>query len=275
MRRLMTSIAIGTLILGGLTSLGVATASAAPAITVTPSTGLLNGSSVAVAGSGFVANETLYALECINDGAATNATDCDTSTVSIATSSATGTFSTTVKVVAGTIVGTSTCGTSSTDLSSCAIAVSTNPPSADAALMPITFALPTTTTTTTTIATATTTTTAPPVKIGPRKFHVAPVAGLKNGSRVRVWGTGFKPRDQVYVVECLATSKSQAGCDLKTLKPVRITATGVLPSFRFKVVAGKIGTGTCGTKASNLKSCAISVANASKGDSARARIAFK
>ena len=283
MRRLMTSIAIGTLILGGLTSLGVATASAAPAITATPSTGLLNGSSVAVAGTGFVANETLYALECINDGAATNATDCDTSTVSIATSSATGTFSTTVKVVTGTIAGTTTCGTSSTDLSSCAIAVSTNPPSADAALIPITFALPTTTTTTTTTTPgttttttpATTTTTAPPVKIGPRKFHVAPVAGLKNRSSVRVWGTGFKPRDQVYVVECLATSKSQAGCDLKTLKPVRITAAGVLPSFRFRVVAGKIGTGTCGTKASNLKSCAISVANASKGDSARVRITFK
>jgi hypothetical protein len=122
---------------------------------------------------------------------------------------------------------------------------------------------------------ATTTTTTPPVKIGPRKFHVAPVAGLKNGSSVRVWGTGFKPHDQVYVVECLATSKSQAGCDLKTLKPVKITATGVLPSFRMKVVAGKIGNGTCGTKASNLKSCAISVANATKGDSAQVRITFK
>jgi hypothetical protein len=131
--------------------------------------------------------------------------------------------------------------------------------------MPITFSLPS----------PTTTTTAPPVKIGPRKFHVAPVANLKNGTSVRVWGTGFTPRDEVYVVECLATSKSQAGCDLKTLHPVKITATGVLTSFRFKVVAGKIGTGSCGTTKANLKSCALSVANAAKGDSAQVRISFK
>ncbi len=267
MRRIMTGIATATLILGGLTSLGLATTASAagPAIVVTPSTGLVNGQSVSVTGSGFMDNETLYALECINDGASTNETDCDTATVNIATTSATGTFTTSITLVAGTIAGTSTCGTSASDLSACAIVVSTNPPSADAALAPITFAMPV----------ATTTTTTPPVKIGPRKFHVAPVAGLKNGSSVRVWGTGFKPHDQVYVVECLATSKSQAGCDLKTLKPVKITATGVLPSFRMKVVAGKIGNGTCGTKASNLKSCAISVANATKGDSAQVRITFK
>ena len=63
--------------------------------------------------------------------------------------------------------------------------------------------------------------------------------------------------------------------DLKTLKPVKITASGVLPAFRFKVVAGRIGTGSCGTKTSNLKSCAISVANATKGDSGQVRITFK
>jgi hypothetical protein len=266
----MTSIAIGTLILGGLTSLGIATTASAagPTIQLAPSTGLQNGSAVVVTGSGFQDNETLYSLECINLGASTNETDCDTSTVAIATTSATGTFTATVTVVAGTIAASatpSTCGTSATDLTNCAIVVSTNPPSADAALAPITFALPA----------PTTTTTAPPVKIGPRRFHVAPVAGLKNGSSVKVWGTGFKPHDQVYVVECLATSKSQAGCDLKTLHPVKITATGVLPAFHFKVVAGKIGTGTCGTTAKNLKSCAISVANASKGDSGQVRITFK
>jgi len=272
MRRFMTSIAIGTLILGGLTSLGLATTASAatPAITVTPSTGLQNGNAVAVAGTGFMDNETVYALECVDAGAATAQTDCDTSTVAVATTSATGTFSTSVTVVTGTISSTATvttCGTSSTDLTNCAIVVSTNPPSSDAALFPITFALPSPTTTTTT--------TTLPAKIGPRKFHVAPVKNLKNGSKVRVSGTGFKPGDQVYVIECLATSTSEAGCDLKTLHPVKITAKGVLPAFNFKVLTGKIGTGTCGTKASNLRSCSISVANASKGDSARTRISFK
>ena len=272
MRRFMTSIAIGTLILGGLTSLGLATAASAagPTIQLTPSTGLQGGTAVSVSGSGFQANETLYALECINLGASTNQTDCDTNTVAIATTSATGTFTTSVTVVTGTIASTatpSTCGTSSTDLTNCAIVVSTNPPSADAALAPITFALPTTTTTTTT--------TTIPVNHGPRRFHVAPTTKLKNGSKVKVSGTGFKPGDHVYVVECLANSTSQSGCDLSTLHPVTITGSGVLRAFNFKVVTGKIGNGTCGTKASNLKSCSLSVANASKGDSARVRIAFK
>ncbi|HUZ42549.1 MAG TPA: neocarzinostatin apoprotein domain-containing protein [Acidimicrobiales bacterium] len=259
----MTSIAIGALVLGGLASFGVVSASAAgPTITATPSTGLQNGSVVTVAGTGFMDNETVYALECL--ATAKSQIDCDLSTASATMTSATGTFSTAVTVATGTIAGTTTCGTSSTDLSNCAIVVSTNPPTADQAIAPITFAMPTTTTTTTI-----------PVKVGPRRFHVSPVSGLVNRSLVRVWGTGFKPHDQVYVVECLKTSKSQAGCDLKTLKPVRITASGVLPSFKFRVVAGKIGKGFCGTKLSNLKSCAISVGNATKGDSAQVRIAFK
>jgi hypothetical protein len=271
MKRFITSIAIGVMILGGVAVMGAATASAAgPTITVTPNTALTNGQAVSVSGTGFQNNETLYALECINLGTATNQTDCDTSTVAIAMTSGTGTFTTSVTLVTGTISATaspSTCGTSATDLTNCAIVVSTNPPSADAAISPITFAMPS--------ATTTTTTTTLPVNHGPRTLHVSPSTKLKNGSKVKVSGTGFKAGDHVFVVECLATSKSQAGCDLKTLKAVTITGSGVLRSFSFKVVTGKIGNGFCGTKASNLKSCSISVANISKGDSGRVRIAFK
>ena len=92
MRRLMTSIAIGTLILGGLTSLGVATASAAgPSITVTPNTGLVAGQAVAITGSGFMDNEAVYALQCT--AAAASEADCDLSTATPGTTSATGTLS--------------------------------------------------------------------------------------------------------------------------------------------------------------------------------------
>jgi len=261
MRRFMTSIAIGALALGGLSSLGAATASAAgPVITVTPNTALTAGQTVSVVGTGYTPGLTLYALECL--ATATSITGCDTSTATPVTESATGTFTQAFVVVTGT-VGSGTCGTTSSDLT-CIIEVA-DQAQTNTAAAPITFAMPVATTTTTTL----------PVKIGPRKFHVAPVKNLKNGSKVHVSGTGFKPGDQVYVIECLATSTSEAGCDLKTLHPVKITAKGVLPAFNFKVVTGKIGTGTCGTKASNLKSCSISVANASKGDSARTRIAFK
>jgi hypothetical protein len=257
----MTSIAIGALALGGLASLGVATASAAtPAITVTPNTALTGGETVSVVGSGYTPGLTLFAIECV--ATATSITGCDTASATPVTESATGTFTQPFIVVTGT-VGSGTCGTTSTDLT-CIVEVA-DQAQTNTAAAPITFATPV----------ATTTTTTPPVKIGPRRFHVAPVKNLRNGSKVRVSGTGFKPGDQVYVIECLATSTSEAGCDLKTLHPVKITAKGVLSAFNFKVVTGKIGTGTCGTKASNLKSCSISVANASKGDSARTRIAFK
>jgi hypothetical protein len=262
MRRMITSMAIGVMVLGGFASLGIASATAAtPTITAAPSTALTNGESVTVTGSGFIANEAVYALECL--ATATTAAGCDTSTVSAVTTSATGTFTTAVTVATGTVGG-GTCGTSSTDLTACAISVSTNPPSADEATTPITFALPS----------PTTTTTKPPIKVGPRRLHVAPTVNLRNGSSIRISGTGFKPHDQVYIVECLATSKSQAGCDLKTLRPVKISATGVLGAVTIKVITGKIGNGTCGTTAKNLKSCSISVANASKGDSARVRISF-
>lgn len=261
MRRIMTSIAMGALVLGGLASLGAATASAAgPAITVTPNTALVGGQTVSVVGTGYTPGLTLYAIECL--ATATSITGCDTSSATLVTESATGTFTQAFVVVAG-VVGSGTCGTTSSDLT-CIVEVA-DQAQTNSAAAPITFALPS----------PTTTTTSPPVKIGPRRFHVAPVTGLKNGSKVRVSGTGFKPGDQVFVIECLATSTTEAGCDIKTLHPVKITARGVLPAFNFKVLTGKIGTGTCGTKPSNLKSCSISVGNAAKGDSARTRITFK
>lgn len=265
MRRFITSIAIGVLVLGGIAAMGAAAASAAgPSITITPSTALTNGETVSIVGTGYVAADSLYALECL--ATATSVTGCDTGTAVPITASATGTFTQAFNVKTETSIGGGSCGTSATDLSNCIVEVA-NTGDTDAGAAPIAFALP--------VATTTTTTTTVPVNHGPRKFHVAPTTGLKNGSKVKVSGTGFKVGDHVYVVECLATSTSQAGCDLKTLKAVTITGSGVLRSFSFKVVTGKIGNGTCGTKASNLKSCSLSVANASKGDSARVRIAFK
>jgi hypothetical protein len=264
MKRFITSIALGAMILGGIAVMGAATASAAgPSITITPNTALTNGASVSIVGTGFTNGDSLNILQCLAD--AVGIAGCNTSNIVSFTASSTGTFTESFAVTTGTI-GNGTCGTSSTDLTACVLEVS-NVAATDSANAPITFATP--------VASTTTTTTTTPVNHGPRKFHVAPTTGLKNGSKVKVSGTGFKVGDHVYVVECLATSTSQAGCDLKTLKAVTITGSGVLRSFSFKVVTGKIGNGSCGTKKSNLKSCSISVANASKGDSARVRIAFK
>lgn len=263
MRRIATGIAAITMVLGGLGAYGITAASAAgPAITITPNTALTAGQTVSVVGTGYAPGLTLFAIECL--ASATSITGCDLATATPVTESATGTFTQPFKVVTGP-VGSGTCGTSASDLT-CIVEVA-DQAQTNSAAAPITFALPVTTTTTTT-------TTPPPTK-KPRKFVVAPVTNLKNGSVLHVSGTGFKANEQLYAVECLWTSKGQAGCDLKTLHPVKTTASGRIPAFTFKVVTGKIGNGTCGTNKSNLKSCDVSIATISKGDAAKIRIAFK
>jgi ABC-type sugar transport system substrate-binding protein len=110
---------------------------------------------------------------------------------------------------------------------------------------------------------------------GHQLLVVRPASALKSGQSVKVSGSGFIPNDHLNVVECLVGATSSAQCDHKTLKAVTISATGVLRSTTFKVVTGKIGTGSCGTTTSNLRHCAISVANATKGDSKVVGITFK
>lgn len=104
---------------------------------------------------------------------------------------------------------------------------------------------------------------------------VSPNVDLTNGQAVKVSGSGFKPGDQVYLVECLRTSTGQGGCDIATATPVTISSSGVLPSTTFNVVTGTVGTGSCGTSSSNLNACDISAGNASGGDSTSAPITFK
>ena len=103
---------------------------------------------------------------------------------------------------------------------------------------------------------------------------VSPSRSLTNKKIIKVSGTGFKAKDQVYITECQVTAKGQAGCDINLAIAVEISATGVLPLTRFKVATGVIGNGKCGTTAANLWKCAISVGNFSGGDTASARISF-
>jgi len=106
------------------------------------------------------------------------------------------------------------------------------------------------------------------------KLVVTPSTGLKNHSSVTVSGTGFKPKDSVYITECQANAKGEAGCNIDTAVPVTITSKGLLPKTKFKVITGTIGNGKCGTAASNLKKCAVSAGNVSGGDSAVFKITF-
>jgi hypothetical protein len=109
------------------------------------------------------------------------------------------------------------------------------------------------------------------------KLLVKPATGLKNHEMVVISGTGFKPGDTVFLVECLRTAKGQAGCRTPAPFPpsVTITAKGILRATHFKVVTGKVGNGTCGTKKTNLNKCDLSAGNAVGGDSATYPIVFK
>jgi len=106
------------------------------------------------------------------------------------------------------------------------------------------------------------------------KLVVTPSTGLTNHKTVTVSGTGFKPKDSVYITECQANAKGEAGCDIDTAVPVTITSKGLLPKTKFKLVTGTIGNGKCGTAAANLRKCAVSAGNISGGDSAVFKIVF-
>lgn len=94
-----------------------------PGVSVTPSTGLANGGTVSITGSGFTPADSLYAVECLET--ATSEAGCDVNTATPITASATGTLPATTFKVASGAVGTGTCGTSAANYDSCIIEVAT------------------------------------------------------------------------------------------------------------------------------------------------------
>jgi Neocarzinostatin family len=96
-------------------------------------------------------------------------------------------------------------------------------------------------------------------------LHVTPDSGLRGGEVVSVSGTGFTPRDQLFLVECLASAGSQSGCATATATLVKASSTGSFTAKRFRTHVGQIGNGKCGT----------TTANANGGDTASASISFK
>ncbi|MGD0055181.1 MAG: neocarzinostatin apoprotein domain-containing protein [Acidimicrobiales bacterium] len=109
------------------------------------------------------------------------------------------------------------------------------------------------------------------------KVVVKPALNLHNGETVVVSGSGFKAGDTVYIVECLIKAKGQAGCNTGSGIPpyATVSSTGTFSGVKIKVTTGKVGNGTCGTKASNLKACAVSVGNATGGDTGVGPITFR
>jgi hypothetical protein len=250
MKRLVSGIAVVVMVLSGASLAGTVVASAAatsvPSISISPSTGLTNNEQVTITGTGFAPSEAnLVALEC--NATATTAAGCNTSALDPITVSATGTFTSTFYVTTGTI-GNGSCGTTAAD-AACLISVGNSSTGTVVTYSLISFAT------------------------GPGVV-VSPATNLANGASVAITGSGFTPGLSVYAVECLATSTTEAGCDTGTATPIAVSSTGTLPSTSFKVVAGTIGNGTCGTSTTNYDGCVIEVATITGTDRGVASIDF-
>ena len=114
-----------------------AAAKAKPSLTVTPSVGLHNGTTVKITGKGFKAKDQLYIVECLR--VATGQGGCSTSVLVPVVVNARGAFpAVKFKVFTGT-VGKGKCGTSAATLKSCALSAG-NASGGDTASAPIVFA---------------------------------------------------------------------------------------------------------------------------------------
>lgn len=194
-----------------------------PAITVAPNTGLNNGDTVSVTGSGFAASEGLSIVEC----SALSATGCDTGNVVTATTGADGSLAATAFVVHSGAIGDGTCAAGS---SSCFL-LATNAAHSELVQATLGFAAP------------------------PPTVTVTPTAGIKDGDTVTVHGAGYTPSAPIAILEC--SGLSQATCNIGGLVSATAAADGTVDGS-IVVHTGAIGTGTCAASSSN---CLIAVAN--------------
>ena len=109
---------------------------------------------------------------------------------------------------------------------------------------------------------------------GKPSIKVSPAKGLKNNQSIQISGSGFTPKDSLYIVQCLVTAKGQADCNTAGAVPTTVDASGKFTKTAFVVVTGKIGTKTCGTSKADAKNCDISVGNITGGDSTALPISF-
>lgn len=255
-KRVISTVAGIALIVGGLgMTAGVLSASATtltvPTISISPSIGLTNGQTVTITGSGFEPNEaSLNAVECNPTALVVGAAGCNIG-INPITPNADGDFTASFTVATGAVgtgAGAGTCGTSATD-ATCFISIGSTATDSNVAGATISFAS------------------------GPG-VEITPSTGLKDGSSVTITGSGFADGDSLVAVECLDTATTPAGCDTSSAQGITATSTGALPPTTYKVVAGTIGTGKCGTTAANYDDCVIEVAEVSGADQGFSTIDF-
>ena len=127
-----------TIVLTGSVAIGDA-AAVAPKLVAKPATGLVNGKTVKVTGSGFTPNDQVFLVECL--AVATGQGQCDISTATPATITAKGILPPTYFTVVTGKIGNKSCGTKQSNLKGCVINAG-NAAGGDTATTPIAFKMP-------------------------------------------------------------------------------------------------------------------------------------
>jgi hypothetical protein len=95
-----------------------------------------------------------------------------------------------------------------------------------------------------------------PRKAPAPSITVTPSKNLHKNEKVEVTGKNFPHKTSLVIVECnpKVLKNNSAACDsgISHLVFVTTSSKGTFPKTAFKVVTGKVGNGSCGTKANNL-----------------------
>jgi hypothetical protein len=251
MKRFISSGAVLLVVAAVISLVGIRSSSAVsltfdpPAITISPSIGLITNQQVTIHGTGFAPGQaSLEALECTQT--ATSTAGCSALSVPLSVTTA-GQFTSTFTVTTG-VIGNGTCGTTSTD-AACQIFILSTASNSIVSFASIAFAS------------------------GPG-VALTPSTNLRNGESVTITGADFTPGDTVYALECLTKDTSEATCQTGTATPIKVSSSGTLPPTAFQVVTGSVGNGMCGTSPTNYARCLIEVANIKQGDADGATLDF-
>lgn len=246
--RLAALVGLALVASSGAVVLGASPAFAAPAVTVSPNTGLTNGQSVTISGTGFSAGASVAALECKFPPAGASSCDLGTLKNPFATADMSGNITGTYTVKQNITVGGSAfdCASSPT---ACTIVVAKLDQS-ETALGSIAF------------------------KTGPA-ITVTPSTGLTTGTSVTVSGTGFGASVPSLAILLCKNPPASANCDTSTLQTgVASDATGKFTATYTKVKNPITVGGSPFDCSSAASACSIVVANvANPADTANAAAA--
>lgn len=200
-----------------------------PTLTATPSTDLVNHQLVTVAGAGFTPNASIGWAVCKNGS--TGQDDCDLNNLGFAMSNSSGAFtaSFTVHRILYTANGQVDCATAP---ETCTIGAAKSSDPSEKAGAPLTFD--------------------PSVPLPPPPTLLAgPTTNLIEGQSVAVFGGGFLPNSQVFLVQCVVPASAQncltlssltAAADGGFITTVQVHRTLFQPPFGSTDCAASVGT---------------------------------